>query len=249
MNDAIGNDLISTASTNLVSNQTFQSFFKGIYVTTNTTQSGDGMVYINPLAGDSRITLFYHNDDNDSLTFDLIMDEQTARAQNFVQDHVGTVFDGKLDDGIDDDVLYLQSMSSIRADVSIPTITNLSNVSINRAELIFEQLGDTTSSLFDVPLQLFLYHKNDTGGNELITDFVLEGTSQFGGGLEVENGTAFYKFDISRYVQRLILDRIDNNGMHLVIFPANILSDRIILGGGNHGTASARLNLIYTKLD
>jgi hypothetical protein len=63
--------LLDTDTNILETPASFLSYFKGIYVTTNTNYITDAVLYLNLNSPLSRITLYYHNDTEDSLSFDI----------------------------------------------------------------------------------------------------------------------------------------------------------------------------------
>ena len=99
--------------------------------------------------------------------------------------------------------------------------------------------------------RLYISRIGDDGKDIVLQDFVP--TTNLGGIRDTTtlNGVVVpvYKLNLTRYVQSIISQEFNNNGLRLYVFPANITSERMVLGGGNHPTHPMKLRLITTKID
>ena len=244
---------------NLANNAAFQSYLKGFYITTeNTTglNSGDGNILRFKLADvQTKLTIFYKNDLNDSLFYDFNMGS-VARFSQFK--HQFTNIDANLfaqlsaNPPAQNDVVFIQSMAGVKVKIEIPYIMNwnkLGPIGINKSELVIKIDTTTTAYQFNTfvaPSNLMLYGINDDGSDFILPDYN-EGSNYFGG---IYNSTTQeYIINISRYIQEILSGKIKNNGLHLLALNGAINADRVVIGSGDKGSAyQMKLNITCTKL-
>jgi hypothetical protein len=248
---------------NLADNLTFQSFYKGLYITTENTAgllAGQGNILHFMLAdAQSKITLYYHSSSVDSTQFHLkkydLSLNSVARFSHFSHDY--SIVDPNLLAQLSatppkqNDVAFIQSMAGVKTKIEFPYIMNwlkLGPITINKAELVVR--ADLTSTYqldtFAVPTQLVLFGINDDGTEYSIPD-IAEGVGYYGG---IYNPTAHeYRFNIGRYVQQVLTGKLHNNGLHLLAANGAINASRLVVGGGGANSSyRMKLNVTYTKL-
>lgn len=265
-----GNTLITEATSNPSSYATveaFQTYMKGLYITTQNSvlNTGDGNIFNFLCADDlSKLTIYYHNDGGDSLTFDYALGS-VARFSHLTHDYTPTSINSNLAAQLgttppaQNDVVFVQPMAGLKTKIEMPYLKNLLNqgkIAINKAELVLKIDTNPIYELdtFAVPDRLVLLGINDDGTMYALPD-ANEGDSYLGGGYNAT--TKEYKFNIARYVQQVMLGQKNNNGLYLqvrdgsvVILAGTIVANRLVLGGGGTGagTNKMKLNISYTKL-
>ena len=186
---------------------------------------------------------------------------------------------------------YLQTSPGTFVSLNIPGLAGLSNRIIHRAEIIVEQVPTNaiTDEIFSAPNFLYLDLK-DTGANnnykpiyyDLNTsefydpdfksaipyfvnsiDFLYFGGYRRGKTDQFGNQIKYYTFNISRYVQHIVTNRIPAYGMRLyapfninylqysnayIPFGNNIAFGRVRIGSGSNPNYRLRLRIVYSKL-
>ena len=242
------NDPVFTANnTSFVDNAAFQSFFKGLYITTDTSMPG-GILYLDLVSPYTKLTLYY----NDSMSFDFLVDIESARTNRFTHDYTGTEVDQQLQNpALGDSYVYVQPMAGVKVEIQMPHLFDWvknQNVAINKAELILDVYDDGSLITYPNPENLFIL---GAGANPIITD-QYEGASFFGGTYDATHKR--YSFNIARYIHEILYNGRENDGMYLII-PNNLLStgsvvsaNRVVIGGPKNSEQKMSLNLIYTIL-
>ncbi|MES2138423.1 MAG: DUF4270 domain-containing protein [Bacteroidota bacterium] len=262
INATFGQTILSNQTTaNLASNTAFQSFMKGFYITTENTvglNSSEGNILHFKMAdAQTKLTLYYHNDTDDSLKYDLGLGS-VARFSHFTHDY-STGIDANLATQLSisppppaqNDVVFIQSMAGVKATIELPYLMNWINagdIAINKAELVIKVDPTSTYMLdtFAAPTKLVLFGINDDGSNYVLPD-ANEGDNYFGG--TYNSTTHEYRFNIARYIQQVLAGKRKNNGLHLLAGSGAINANRVVIGGGGStGAYRMKLNIGYTKL-
>lgn len=243
----------------LSSNATFQSFMKGLYITTENTPVlavEEGNILLFRLSDvQSKLTIYYHNDLDDSLKYDFGLGS-VARFSYFSH-----TFSTDIDDSLEaqlsatppaqNDVVFIQSMAGVKTTIELPYLMDWAKaggIAINKAELVIkvDQTASYRLDTFAAPEKLVLFGINDDGSNYVLPD-VAEGDSYFGGSYNSTTGE--YRFNIARYIQQVLTGLRKNNGLHLLAASGAVNANRVVIGGG--GSTSAyrmKLNIAYTKI-
>jgi len=258
--------LINSSPANYVDNTSFASFLKGICVTTVPVNSNDAFVpyvnkgailYFDLLSAYTRLTLYYHNVTDDSLRCNFIVNNYCARINKFnhyqfadacvsLRNQV-TLHDtmaGKQN-------VYLQSMSGVKTVIKFPYLksyTSKGKVAINKAELILRvDNTDLTISEFDAPPKLALVKVNADGNYSFMLD-QFEGDSYFGGNYDASKRE--YKFTITRHLQNILNNDVQDYGLMLMVSGGSIKANRVVFVGTDKLLSSRlRLNLTFTKVN
>lgn len=259
---SFGQTILSNQTTaNLASNTAFQTFMKGLYITTENTSvlnSAEGNILHFKMAdAQSKLTLYYRNDTDDSLKYDLGLGS-VARFSHFTHDYSAGI-DANLATQLtlsppppaQNDVVFIQSMAGVKTTIELPYLMNWVNsgaIAINKAELVIKVDPTATYQLdtFAAPTKLVLFGINDDGTNYVLPD-ANEGDNYFGG--TYNSTTHEYRFNIARYIQQVLTGKRKNNGLHLLAGSGAINANRVVIGGG--GSTSLyrmKLNIGYTKL-
>lgn len=239
----------------LLSNEDFLEYYKGIYVTTpSVSVPGHGAILsFDLLNSRSNVTIYYHNDTEDSLNYRLEINLNNARVGRFEHDYslsTDVDFKNQILEGetsIGNSKLYLQGLGGIKTTLKFPGLAdfiNQENIGINEAKLIIPAMEQMDG--LDIPenLILFQYDKNGVAG---FTEDQLEGDNYFGGNLNTGNNE--YLFRISFYLQDLLGGSTDYG---LVLFPSSksVKPNGVSLfGTGSNLPSKMYLRIIYTQID
>ncbi|HEY0029427.1 MAG TPA: DUF4270 domain-containing protein [Bacteroidia bacterium] len=250
--------LNSQTTGNLASNANFQSFFDGLYITTENT-TGLAVEEGNILhfkMGESLLTVYYHNSEainNDSLKYDFSLGS-VARFNHFEHDFTTAIPDLTTQlatpSRVLNDTVYAQSMAGVKTKLEFPYLMNWLDsgvVAINKAELVIQIDNSAAFRLdtFAAPAALMLFGISDDGSTFAIPD-AFEGANYFGG--TYSSTTLQYRFNISRYIQQVLNGNRNNNGLYLIASNGAVNANRVVIGGGAPGSKQMKLNITFTKI-
>lgn len=253
MNPALGNLILTAPESALDSNVSFREYFKGLAIVPDDVASGPGrgaLLYFNFYANISRINLYYHNDEEDSLVYRLSLNS-TSNARFVHFDHHGyedasDIFRQQTimgDTTLGQNQVYIQPMAGVKVKIEFPTLLNWvkeNNIAVNEAQLIF--YNQEPEGYYPAPVRLALYKLNDDGTLGFLID-QSEGDTYFDG---LYSGNR-YRFRINRYMQQVFNGDESNNGLYLFPSGASISASRVVLNGSQSVADKITLQLIYTK--
>ncbi|RYZ58869.1 MAG: DUF4270 family protein [Chitinophagaceae bacterium] len=254
------------------SDSLFRTLFRGLAIKTSDV-SGQGVLsYFNVSNTVSALTVYYRvKKDGKTDTASAMFKHLTDGQANSIRRTQGGEYQANLSVQ-NPQQLYIQSAPlGSYASIFIPGLSTFPNKVIHRAELIAYKEPSAMDNIFTVPNRLLLDHKGSTDTAFLYSDDIqidASGSlnlSQFGGSLRSDNS---YRFNLTRYVQRLVTNRERNDTMRLyapmrsILFAknlgqyvaitnlSNIAAGRIVIAGANHPTPDRRLRMriIYSNL-
>lgn len=248
LDDALGQEFLDqSGGTNLASDAAFKAWFNGLYIAPDTANPGKGMTYFDLYSTNSRLTLYY----NDTSSIGFLINNNSRTVNHFSHNYTGAEVDGKISDN-NDSTMYVQAMAGPAGRIFFPTLPNLGNVAINKAELTVTILNNDTIT-YRPPAQMTVTKVLADGTDNIIPDqLVTEGF--FGGvktvGIDTATGATVqqYKFNIPRYCQSIVNGDTDY-GINLLTFPTVRQVNRVVVGGAEHSQYPAKLKLVYTKID
>ncbi|KOH43298.1 DUF4270 domain-containing protein [Sunxiuqinia dokdonensis] len=262
LDDSVAEKLYQADSLDMINNDAFVNFFKGLYVESQDVSSGGAMLSLYTLATGSNLTMHYTKVTDtlvtDSLRFVYRINANSARVSSFRHDYSTTVFADQLVEQPEspDSLIYLQTMGGLRAKIDIPTLDNWRDsvlgddrIIINKAALVFQV--DTVASdyrQYRIPAGLILTGIDIIEEKEkeyLPADFSLS-SSLYGGRYNATNAT--YTFNITHHLQNLIDGEVENYGFYLAPSFRNERARRVVLKGAS-SHAGIRLEVTYTKLN
>lgn len=257
-----------TSSSNLVSDEAFNNYIKGLYITLDkeqTTGKG-GVMYFNP---DSCGLAVYYRATSNGATDTTIaaFTVNTVTVSNIKHIYTGTPIETVLSStNPNETVGYVQGLLGLRAKISFPFLKqfkeNAGDIVLNRAELVITPI-QPIDNIFQPASRLTLYRYDIAGQRTNLPDansgdprFI--GLGSFGG---FYDGTKkAYRFVITGYIQDLMRGRLIDYGTFFsptdlsntssVDFSPSILNaGRTVFGGGaNAAGYRMKLNVIYSKL-
>ncbi len=246
---SFANKILTAGDSVLQDNTQFLNLFKGFYVTTSSSSTGNGLAYIDLTSLLTGITLYFHNDSIDSLRYTLPV--SGGRVNHFDNIYTGTpVFtSANTPNPNGEEKMFIQAGAGVKGKILITDLDSLpKNIAINKAEIIFSQSASDTSYI--APLLLDLFRIDDSGQPQRIDD---DGLSGFGGVRvsETVGGAAItrYRFNFKKYFQKLLQGVYKNNGFYLQSYAASLNSERVVISNSSSDqNYKVTLLITYTKL-
>lgn len=246
--------LLSGTSEDYALSEKFRQFFKGLYITADPVDMvGKGaLLYYNLISDRTRLTVYYHNNESDSLKYNFLISNAGGRYGHYNHYDYADAEEALRqqiiigDTTLDNQKIYMQPLGGVKTYLRFPTITSIgSNISINEAKIIFTD--HDPASVFDNPSRLIIGKLTDDKGNTTVLDDQIEGDSYFGGFYSNESQ---YPFRLSRYIQQRILNPdAEDFGLALLIPGASSVPQRVVLNGTGAESGSIRLVITYTKVE
>ncbi|MBT3242977.1 MAG: DUF4270 domain-containing protein [Bacteroidetes bacterium] len=255
LDESIGLKILEADTANLDNNTVFLEYFKGLYFEADVAGSPGAMIYYNLAGGESRMSLYYSNAEDDSLKYDVLINTNCTWVNLYEHDYSQSEVSEVLTDTLyDNDIVYAQAMAGLRASVQIEFSDSLLamadlGIAINKAELIFPIKEEYNSEVFTKPVSLSVFGSKTDGTNEFIDDILL-GQAYYGGSFKEDKNA--YVFNIARHVQRILDpspdDRLTNNGLFLVVNNARVSGNHVALDNSQSETG-AHLIITYTVIN
>ena len=248
---AMGDKLLNADTTALDSNELFMNYFRGIYLKVDPVNSGGALAYFVTHTSKTFITLYYHNDDKDSLQYTYVLSSAMAKINHYDHDFSTADADFKKqvvdgDTTLGQQKFYVQGLAGVNTIIKFPHVRELNKlgkVGINEAKLILP--GADSTPYLDPPPVLTLRKVDSTS---LIDEN--EGPDYFGGVYNSETNS--YSFRITRYIESLIKDstKVDH-GLVLDVKYGAINPRRFVFNGPEFkgdSTRRAQLSILYTLI-
>ena len=206
LSEEFGQSILDAQEEDLSSNDAFLRFLKGVYVTSEMMPAGAGgaICYFDLVSVNSQMTIYYYNDESDSLSYSFTISAGNARFMNFNHynyDNAGSEFRAQVIEGdtsLGNQKLYLQAMAGVKIKYKFPYIKDWvknNGIVINEAKQLINNLDP--DSEFDAPGEIVILKKNDDGTSGFIPD-QFEGVAYYGG--QYNSSSDEYFLRISRYV-------------------------------------------------
>ena len=268
--DSFGQNLLDLDTTILENDTSFLQFLQGIYIETDTITDGfsNGIMYFDMTSTLSGLRIYYHNSEADSLS--VVLPFTGVKSNRFTHSYsAATPVQSALlfPDSINGEQnTYVQGFGGLRTIVKFPTLKNLQDVSINKAELILSVTADDGRN-FAPPPKIQLVQLDSTGHNfyyialysiEVYSSIVDDnfGTNNIGGNVtRVESLTGRsvlqYKYIITEHVQEILQGSIENYGFALICQPGNRIPNAVTLGGvqSERDFFKPSLSITYTTIN
>lgn len=252
----LGDKLLNADTTVLDSNELFMDYFKGLYLTTDVKTEGGALPYFTTNTPTTVMTVYYSNDENDSLRYAYTITSAIGRFGHYQHDY-STASQSFRQQVIDQDTtlgkeqFYVQGLAGIKTLIKFPQIKQFARsgkIGINEAKLVLP--GIESTPYLGAPATLSLIKIASDSTYTTLADEG-EGTDYFGGTYDSVNNA--YEFRITQYIQSLIQDTTQTNrGLLLFVKNGSIQPERFIFGGthpSNDSTVRTKLKLVYTRLD
>lgn len=251
LNQSFGEKILFADSLSLVDNASFLELFQGFYITTATSTNGNGIANLDLASSITGITLYYHNNTDDSLLFRLPISGVTVNHFDnvYTGTPVATSVTNPNPNG--EERMYIQGGAGTKGKIVITDLDSLpKNIAINKAEIVFTQRMNSTDTAYNAPELLDLYRIDDAGQAQGIDD---DGLTGFGGVLTTEtvNGETVYRyrFNVKKYFQKLLQGIYNNNGFYLQVYRENVKTERVVIGNSSTDAKyQIAVEVTYTKL-
>ncbi len=254
LKNSLGQKFIDASGTSdLADNTAFLKFFKGLYISTNNVTSGGTILYLNFLSSISKLTMYFHNDE-DTLAYNFVINSDCARFnkfdhKKFSQASQDLKLQLKGDTTKGDSLLYIQAMAGTKIRLKFPEAMNLKDlgkIAINKAELVLK-VEDNSTDIYAPPDKLILSKINSDGTLSFITDYAY-GDAYYGG--SYSSTTKEYRFNVSKHIQDALLNgAFEDQGLFILVSGAAVKSNRVVIKGAKRSEDNLRLEIIYTKLE
>lgn len=248
---AFAEKLLAASSATLADNDEFVKYIKGLHIKTDPVNYHGSILYFDLKTSPSGMTLYYHNDDQDSLSFTYEVSSSCKRINHF--DHEGYLFaDPKLrqqiiynDHTLGEQINYLQSMGGVKVRLWFPYLKDWAKnkkVGINEAELILTNIDETDEYL--TPARLSLAITEDDGTLSSLYDQDSVSTTYYGG--TYNSTTREYRIRLNYYVQDLVNQEDMGDGLSLMVAGSSINASRFVFAGPKAAKNRMRLRVVYS---
>jgi len=248
LDPALGQRLLKMDSLQMVSNEEFLKYFKGLYIESDAVSRKGALIGLT-VAG-TGIGLYYHTDKKDSLFFSYNVTSNSANVASFSHDYQKTNFVAHLNQDIIQDTLnYLQATGGTKVKIDIPSLNkwkDSTQYTISRASITF--FVDTLATDFrryDMPNRLYLKYMDATNTETFPKDSQLSAV-YYGGTYDAT--TSSYTFNITRHLEQIIRKEVATTSFYLVHSNRNGSASRVVLKGGNSSNP-IQLFVKYTRYE
>lgn len=269
--------LDQSGTSNLENNEFFVNYMKGLLITadSSSTANDGGVVFFDLNSLLSKMTLYYHNAEEDSLSFDFFVGSTSVNFNNFEHNYSGSLVEAAINDPNPDNhqIVYIQSAAGVKARVSIPELEDYQNIAVTKATLVATQAYDpfNTDDRFAPSDDAIVFVAGDDGRNINIADLLFEVdpfyfeeiTNPFtSSGYFSDDKTSVYfpatgdslnqwRWNIGFHVQEVIDGLRENKDLYIASVPSTNSANRTILATENYPDSSIQMKLIlqYTEID
>ena len=246
LSSSFAQHFLDADSENFADNEAFQSFFNGLYITADQGLDNGLLLELDLLNENSKLTLFYHNEISDSLSYDFQINSNADRMTNWSHDYSNT----EIESAINMDYVsqgYVQGGVGLRTYIELPDINSLkdSNYVFHIAELIIPYISTEVDSIFYSPTKLGLAAVNSKGNLEVLTeDQNIQGSVYFDGNRNETSQT--YTFNIVRYIHKAVQEGYTNR-LALYVPTSIAQPERLIINNNAIDSTGLRLNLLVSQ--
>lgn len=285
-------DMDSTVGGGFYNDSTFKTKFKGFHV--RSTGGGNALMGFAMTGANTKLAIYYRFQKGgvgtafEDTTVDYFSLTSVSGAATYVTRTHSPIVQAAATSPAADPIVYIQTPPGTFATIKIPTLSTLSNRIVHRAELIVEQIYDISDSTFLPPNMLYLdaydpgisYHRVIPYDPQMNSDGNIDAAS-FGGIATFKNDPGgnrirIWKFDISRYTQHILTQRLPLYDLRLfaptfvlekygipglttdtyafAVANQSVAKGRVRLHGGGDGSLPGanpqrmRLRIVYSKL-
>jgi len=242
---------------NYQSQESFQSAFNGIFLTSEVEGSSMLGMDLSSGASNSALILYYTNSGGEDRQLEFLLSGGgTTRAMAQSHDYSGSPVEQALNVNVSgDEPVYIQGMSGVHAKVDLSSLISLENAFLNHAEIEFfvayEYMGDT--SLYPPVMRLSVLREEESGNLVLIDDLFssfLNATLDLSyGGTVVQDEDLLmmkYVMNITSHAKQIYKGGADPI-IYISVFDKAQRPERLALFGPGHSQYPASLRVTYTK--
>lgn len=255
LSNSFANKLFNVPDSILSASVNFIEYFKGLYITTNPSKVGNGLMYFNLGNNSCNINMYYHSASSiDTLVYQFPISTYGVTVNHWDHYYGGTLVQNALSNpnSNGDKVGFVQAGGGTKLRVKLPTLKNLPpNIGITKAELILP-IQDTllADPSYTPPPALSLYRIDDTLAVNTLNQYNNSGIAYLTTRVDNNNlNYLCYVFNVTEYVQRVLDGYYSNNNGYYVGFSYTVRGDRaIILNDPTRLSTQCKLKITYTKL-
>ena len=264
LSNTFATKLMNTPDSISLSSLNFIEYFKGLYITTNPTKVGNGLVFLSLANNNSNINLYYHSSTgSDTSVYQFPISTYGVTLNHFDHYYGGTLVQNALSypNPNGDKVGYVQAGAGTKLRVRIPYLKNIDSVAgsngkklpigVTKAELIMPILDTLMSDpSYQPPPSLTMYRIDDNDSTQALNYHNYSGVGSLTTRLD-NNGKSYlcYVFNLTEYVQRVFNGYYSNNNGYYIGFSYTVRGDRtIILNDPAKISTQCKLKITYTKL-
>lgn len=244
LDNSFGEQLVQADSTLYDTPEQFKTFLSGLKICCEPVSQGGAICYFYPTSNDITVLQLYYRespDEESSRRFNFYITADDVYFNQYQHDYTlgSDLFTQQLVEGdtsLGQQTLYLQSMGGIRSVIRFPNLRRWTegfdpqeHLVINEAKLILPAssiLDD--SSVYKAPSSLALLSIQPDGTTALLPDYY-EGNNYYGGSYSSEQHNVVFR--IGEYVQRVLSNKTDSEGLYLSINGAAFNAQRWIIAG------------------
>lgn len=247
LSNDFGNKILKADTLNLLNSAAFLTFMKGLRVTVQPGEQGNGLIALELESSESGIALYYRNSASDSLVYLFPITSSGQKVNRFEHSFSNTI-NQYLNNNptTNDELLPILSGGGTKAKLIIPRLDSLSKtIAINKAEIILplSSIYENYDTTFTPPSKISFFRIDDSGNEINDTNFA-------NGALEsvTIDGKIVkrYRINITRYAQNLLKGTYKNNGFVIAAPDAN--GQRMAIANSTDKNSKIVLKIIYTKL-
>ena len=245
LSNTFAQHFLDADSANFADNEAFQSFFNGLYITVDQGLENGLLLGLDLLNENSKLTLYYHNETADSLSYDFQINSSADRMTRWLHDYSATEIESALNMEYVSQG-YVQGSVGLRTYVELPDLNSLkdSNYVFHSAELIIPYISTEVDSIFYSPSKLGLAAVNSDGNLEVLTeDQNIQGSAYFDGNRNETSQT--YTFNIARYIHKVVQEGYTNR---LALYVPTSVSQpqRLIINNNAVDSTGLQLKLLVS---
>jgi hypothetical protein len=254
--DEFGDKILTAPESTFVDNDSFLEFLKGFYIMAEPVTTEGAILYFDLMSELSQMVIYYSNDEQDSLSFEFIINEKCARFINYNHydyENADPEFKAQVlndDTTLGENRLYLQAMGGVKTKIFFPDIKELNangRVAVNEAKLVINGYEEITD--YKAPDRLVLIQITEDGSTKIIID---QYENYFGG--SYDSTANQYIFRITRYIQSLLQEGNEDYGIYLMIIRASLVANRFVFNGTLPDPQTPfskrfKLNVTYTHVE
>ena len=246
-------DKIRNGGVNFATNEAFINYIKGLAIIPqeNATTPGEGaIVNMDLLSTISNLTIYY----NDSLSKDLLINENSPRFNAHEHNYMGTVLGWQFGLKQHRDTCYAQSMGGVKTFFKVPHILDVAKnangkpIAVAAAELTIPVLPGAATAQYGLPLEVFFVTIDSAGKNFTLPGGILVGYAGKYNSTKTAitvNLSAYYQGIFNAY-HRTGLER--DYGLYIVPSYNYAGMERIVFNTSKFAAAPAKLKLTYSVI-
>lgn len=242
LSQELGQYLMTLDTTAFSRPDLFKQYFKGLYLTCDPVSSDGAIAYVNLTNNNySMLQLYYHNaaTPDKSMRYNFYVTTSDTYFNHVDHDYtqgssefVSQVLDGET--ALGQQAIYLQAMGGVKTRIKFPNLSHWTDtlegchLVVNEAKLILPASMLTTDSIYKAPSVFFLVGFSSDTTTYLLPDYY-EGAGYFGGTFNTSKQSVTFR--ITEYIQSVILEKRDNNGICLGINGTAYNAQRLVING------------------